>query len=163
MNNIFNYIIFVVLLYFIFSITEHLVHRYIMHSPKNKFNIMSSDHWTHHEHTLNDMNLTNSIEYNSLQNKYLGLYFIWSYSFIVFLVGLTEGFLLYLILNVINIKIKPIYVVLWVIIFSIYQTSFGIQFIQIFIILTKILQFMKVYHDGMDEKYYFHLYILVII
>ena len=95
-----------------------------MHSPKNEFNIMSSNHWTHHEHTLNDMNLKNSKQYNSLQNKYLGLYFIWSYSFIVLFVGLVEGFLLYLLLKAINIKIKPIYVVLWVIIFAIYQTSF---------------------------------------
>jgi len=124
MNNIFNYIIFLILLYFTFSITEHLVHRYIMHSPKSKYNVLSISHWTHHEHTLNDMNLESTKVYNSLQNKYLGLYFVWSYSFIVLLVGLLEGFLIYLLLNRLNIKIKAIYVVLWVVIFSIYQTSF---------------------------------------
>jgi hypothetical protein len=70
------------------------------------------------------MNLRNSNEYNTVSDKYLGLYFTWTYTMIVLVVGLVEGFLLYLLLKAINIKIKLVYVVLWVVIFSIYQTSF---------------------------------------
>jgi hypothetical protein len=97
-----------------------------MHAAKTKNgnNSTASNHWTHHEHTLNDMNLRNSDEYNKISDKYLGLYFTWTYTIIVLLVGLVEGFLLYLLLKTINITIKPIYVVLWVLIFSVYQTSF---------------------------------------
>jgi len=124
MDSFFNHSIFVVLLYFSFSISEHLVHRYYMHAPKSENNSMQSNHWIHHEHTLNDMNLKSDKEYNSISHKYLGLFFLWKSYTIILLAGLIEGFLLYLLLSTISIKIKPIYVVLWVFIFSTYQTSF---------------------------------------
>jgi hypothetical protein len=115
---------FVFLLYAVFSITEYVVHKYLMHSPKHKHNILSLNHWTHHEHTLNNMNLKNSETYNAISNKYLGLYFTWSYSLMVLFVGLVECYLLYLFLKCVKIDINETFCVLCVTLFSIYQTSF---------------------------------------
>ena len=117
-----NTLIFVVLLYFTFSFTEYFVHKYFMHSSES--NILSDNHWNHHKHTLDDMNLKNSETYNNNKNKYLGLYFVWSHSILVFLIGLFEGFLLYFILAFAKIKIPISFVFIWVLLFSIYQTSF---------------------------------------
>ena len=65
---IINQIIFGILLYFLFSFSENLVHRYLMHGDRNKYT-GSLNHWTHHEHTLDDMNLKNSDGYNSSVNN----------------------------------------------------------------------------------------------
>jgi len=121
--NIFHQIIFVLCIYIIFSFTEYIVHRYFMHSKEK--NVLSNNHWNHHKHTLDDMQLKNSDQYNSYINKYLGLYFTWPNTVIVFFVGLLEGFILYLCLSYlfdINISILSIFI--WVSFFCIYQSSF---------------------------------------
>jgi hypothetical protein len=117
--------IFVFLLYVVFSFTEYAVHKYLMHGAKSEYNLLSNNHWNHHEHTLNNMELKENKEYNSKINKYLGLYFVWSYSCIVFVVGLSEGIVLYMVLkSAANIQIAPWVVVLTVAVFSVYQSSF---------------------------------------
>jgi len=95
-----------------------------MHGPKTEYNLLSNNHWNHHEHTLNNMELKKNQNYNSKINKYLGLYFVWSYSCIVFIVGLSEGFALYIVLRMGDIQIEPWVVVITVLLFSIYQSSF---------------------------------------
>jgi hypothetical protein len=70
------------------------------------------------------MKLKESEQYNSKENKYLGLYFVWSYSVIVFFVGLFEGLLLRFALSYVGISISIGWVFLWVLLFSIYQSSF---------------------------------------
>lgn len=124
MNLFVNSIVFGMLLYFVFSFTEYGVHKYLMHSSKNEYNMFSIHHWNHHEHTLEDMNLHKSESYNSSKNKYLGLYFTWFYTFLVFIVGLTEAFLLSYLLNSIKIKVDSLSIIIWVLMFSIYQSSF---------------------------------------
>jgi len=94
-----------------------------MHSSK-KDNNLSKNHWNHHEHTLDDMNLKTSENYNDNINKYLGLYFTWLYTGVVFIVGLIEAFLLYFLLKIVKINISPLFVIVSVILFSIYQSSF---------------------------------------
>ena len=121
---IINQIIFGILLYFLFSFSENLVHRYLMHGDRNKYT-GSLNHWTHHEHTLDDMNLKNSDGYNSSVNKYLGLYLLWCNTIMIFIVGLIEGFALYFILKYLcKMNIVWWSVFIWVILFSIYQSSF---------------------------------------
>ena len=119
-----QYCIFVFLLYVIFSFTEYGVHKYLMHGAKTGYNPLSQNHWTHHEHTLNNMELKKNDNYNTTVNKYLGLYFVWSYSCIVFLVGLSEGAVLYMILKSSDIHVSPWLVVMTVAVFSVYQSSF---------------------------------------
>ena len=57
-------------------------------------------------------------------NKYLGLYFIWIYTFAVFIVGLTEAYVLNLLLSLTGNHIPFHYVVLYVAAFAGYQSSF---------------------------------------
>jgi len=83
-----NTVVFIVSLYAVFSITEWAVHKYLMHGEITEYNPLSDNHWNHHKHTLNNMDLKENADYNSSINKYLGLYFVWSYSGIVFIVGL---------------------------------------------------------------------------
>jgi len=78
-------LIYIFLLYSIFSITEWTVHKYLMHS---KFDIsLSNDHWIHHRHTKDDMKLSNGKNYNKEINIYRGLYFTWKTSIYVFFVA----------------------------------------------------------------------------
>lgn len=120
---ILDQIIFILCLYFIFSFTEYVVHRYFMHSIEKT--ALSDNHWNHHKHTLDDMQLKKSEQYNSQVNKYLGLYFTWTYTIIVFYVGLIEGFLLYGCLKFLcGIDIGILSVSFWVFLFCIYQSSF---------------------------------------
>jgi hypothetical protein len=86
--------------------------------------ILSDNHLTHHKHTLDDMKLKKSEQYNSKTNKYLGLYFIWSYTFLVFCIGLIEGFILYGFLRFFRIDVGILSVFIWVLLFCIYQSSF---------------------------------------
>ena len=111
-------IIFGAALYAVFSCTEYAVHRYLMHGSDNA---LADNHWTHHEHTMGDMQLRHSEKYNSHVNKYLGLYFTWTYTCIIFTVGLAEAFVLrYALFGIVS----PRAVVLWVAAFSVYQSSF---------------------------------------
>lgn len=121
MNYIAKHLVFLGSLYFVFSFTEYFVHRHVMHGSKTGVNHLAKNHWTHHEHTLDDLNLKKSDEYNSNVNKYLGLYFIWIYTLAVFIVGLTEAYVLNLLLCT-NIDIR--YVVLYAGVFAGYQSSF---------------------------------------
>jgi hypothetical protein len=116
--------IFLALLYFMFSMSEYLVHRYVMHSAKSDYNIIANDHWNHHEHTTETMELRTSDKYNAIENKYMGLYFTWSYTIMVFVVGLAEGALLAMVLQGSNIYISGGFVVSSVVLFSGYQSSF---------------------------------------
>jgi len=94
-----------------------------MHSKEK--NMLSDNHWNHHTHTLDDMQLKNSDQYNSHLNKYLGLYFTWTYTIIVFFVGLIEGFILYSGLTFLfDMDISTLSVFIWVFLFCIYQSSF---------------------------------------
>jgi hypothetical protein len=94
-----------------------------MHGEKT--NELSKNHWTHHEHTLDNMNLKKSKQYNFNKNKYLGLYFVWKYTIIVFIVGLIEAFLLYYLLYYFtNIRISRLSIIIWVLFFAIFQSSF---------------------------------------
>lgn len=122
MNCLIDSVLYILILYFIFSFTEYTVHKYFMHSSYKTF--ISDGHWNHHKHVLDDMNLKQSDLYNSNENKFLGLYFVWSYSVIVFLVGLAEGLILRVLLNYIGISISIFWVFVWVLFFSIYQSSF---------------------------------------
>jgi hypothetical protein len=95
----------------------------MMHGEKN--NELSKNHWTHHEHTMDSMDLNKSDKYNSNKDKYLGLYFIWQYTVIVFIVGLIEAFILYYILYTYTfIKVHWLVVIIWVLFFCIFQSSF---------------------------------------
>lgn len=111
-------IVFGGFLYITFSFTEYGVHRYLMHGEKN--NEFSKNHWTHHEHTEDDMDLRKSNNYNEDTNKYLGLYFVWKYTVAVFFTGLLEAYVLYIFLPIV-----PWWsVIIWVALFAIYQSSF---------------------------------------
>ena len=81
-------IIYIILVYGVFSITEWIVHKYIMHGDKDKTSF-ARDHVVHHIHTLPDMKLKNSAVYGENVDKYLGLYFVWYSSIIVFFVGFS--------------------------------------------------------------------------
>ena len=121
--NILHQILFVLCLYFVFSFTEYFVHRNFMHAKEKT--TLSDNHWNHHKHTLDDMQLKKSDHYNSQVNKYLGLYFTWTYTIIVFLIGLMEGFILYGSLKLVfDIDIDISSVCIWVFLFCIYQSSF---------------------------------------
>lgn len=112
------------LLYVVFTFAEYFVHRYLMHGSKNKWNPLSTSHWTHHEHTLNDMNLKKSDKYNSEIDKHLGLYFVWKYTAAIFIVGLLPAYLLNLFLHLIGVGIEPRFIPIYVGGFALYQSSF---------------------------------------
>jgi len=116
-------LLYVMLLYFVFSFTEWFVHRYFMHAPKS-VSLLSNDHWTHHEHTQDDMCLTQDDDYHKDKNKYLGLFFIWPYTVVVFTVGLLEAACLNLLLQQFHMGVPWWFVVLWVLLFGFYQSSF---------------------------------------
>ena len=121
-KTILQYIIFIVLLYFMFYFSEYFVHRYVMHSIPNP---LSADHLIHDKHTMEDMELKITVDYNTVVDKFQGLYFTWFYTGIVFFIGLLEGFLLYFLLRYFQFfKIKPGFVVFYVFFFSMYQSSF---------------------------------------
>jgi len=103
-----------------FSMTEWFVHRYIMHGDKDK-TTFARDHVTHHIHTLPDMKLTSSSEYGDSVDKYLGLYFVWRSSFVVFVVGCIECFILS---YVTGLDVSPFFIITIVLIFCVYQSSF---------------------------------------
>ena len=119
-----NNIIFVSLLYVGFTFSEYFVHRYVMHSTNINHNMLSSSHWNHHKHTLKNMELVKSSEYNLPVQQYTGLYLTWDYTGAIFVVGLIEGEFLYLFLKFHNIVITQLFLILWVFLFSVYQTSF---------------------------------------
>lgn len=123
--NIINYkmlteITYSALVYFMFSMTEWVVHKYIMHGDKDKISF-ARDHITHHIHTLPDMKLTSSDSYGDSVDKYLGLYFIWHSSFVVFLVGCIECFILSYITG---LDVSAFFIVSIVSLFCLYQSSF---------------------------------------
>jgi len=113
-------IIYTVLVYIMFSMTEWVVHKYIMHGDKDKTSF-ARDHIVHHIHTLPDMKLTNSAEYGETINKYLGLYFIWRSSIIVFFIGCIECFMLSYITG---LQVSTFFIITLVLFFCLYQSSF---------------------------------------
>jgi len=121
MFDLLNHTLFIIALYGVFSITEHLVHRYVMH---NNFGAFSKDHWTHHQHTLDDMTLKQSNNYNEDVNKYFGLFFVWPYTVGVFTVGFIEAYGLSIVFNAVNMNISLLAVLLYVLAFCFYQSSF---------------------------------------
>lgn len=123
-TQIIDTVVFIVSLYAVFSITEWTVHKYLMHGTITEYNPLSDNHWNHHKHTLNNMDLKENADYNSSINKYLGLYFVWSYSGIVFIVGLFEGWVLSRALSAVHIHVSLWTVVITVLAFSVYQSSF---------------------------------------
>ena len=113
-------IIYIVLVYGMFSITEWIVHKYIMHGDKDKTSF-ARDHIVHHIHTLPDMKLKNSTEYGENMDKYLGLYFVWKSSIIVFFVGCIECFILRYITG---LGVSAYFIITLVSFFCLYQSSF---------------------------------------
>lgn len=95
-----------------------------MHEIKHPLNLLSKGHITHHLHTLPNMRLKKSEKYNEEDNKYLGLYFTWSSTIAVSLIALVEGLFLYTALNYVNIRISPIFVLVFVLFGTIYMSSF---------------------------------------
>jgi hypothetical protein len=61
-------IIYSMLVYVMFSMTEWVVHKYIMHGDKDKTSF-ARDHIVHHIHTLPDMKLTNNNTTNFLSTQ----------------------------------------------------------------------------------------------
>lgn len=121
MFDLLNHALFIIALYGVFSITEHLVHRYVMH---NNFGAFSKDHCIHHQHTLDDMTLKQSENYNEDVNKYFGLFFIWPYTIAVFAVGFTEAYVLSMVFNAVNMNISLLATLIYVSAFCFYQSSF---------------------------------------
>lgn len=113
-------IIYIILVYGMFSITEWIVHKYIMHGDKDKTSF-ARDHIVHHIHTLPDMKLKNSAEYGENVDKYLGLYFVWHSSIIVFFVGCIECFILRYITG---LDVSAYFIITLVSFFCLYQSSF---------------------------------------
>lgn len=113
-------IIFSMLIYSMFSITEWIVHKYIMHGDKDK-TFFARDHIVHHIHTLPDMKLIMSDEYGEAIDKYLGLYFIWRSSIVVFLIGSLECFIMR---HITGLNVSTFFMLTIVLLFCIYQSSF---------------------------------------
>jgi hypothetical protein len=113
-------IVYGLLVYSMFSMTEWFVHKYIMHGDKDKTSF-ARDHIVHHIHTLPDMKLSSSSEYGDNIDKYLGLYFIWRSSIVVFFIGCTQCFILNYITG---LNVSAFYIITLVFIFCLYQSSF---------------------------------------
>ena len=111
---------YIIILYFVFSITEWLVHKYIMHGDKDKTTI-ARDHVIHHIHTLPTMKLVTSDTYGADIDKYLGLYFTWKSSIIVFCIGIIEGFM---VRNISGFHVSNFFIIIIVSILCVYQSSF---------------------------------------
>lgn len=116
-------ILFVALLYCVFSFTEWFVHRFFMHAPKSA-SLFSNDHWTHHEHTEDDMRLTQDDNYHEDRNKYLGLFFVWPYTAAVLTIGFLEAAALNLLLQQFQSGVGWWSVAFFVLLFGVYQSSF---------------------------------------
>ena len=112
--------IYIMLVYVMFSITEWLVHKYIMHGDKDESSF-ARNHIIHHIHTLPDMQLTDSTVYGQTIDKYLGLYFVWRSSIIVFGIGCIECFLLRAITG---LNVSAFFMITRVSFFCLYQSSF---------------------------------------
>lgn len=101
--------VFLATLYLLFSMAEWFVHRHLMHgSPDKK---IARDHLTHHLRTRPDMSLTVPATD--------GLFFTWSYSIAILLVGLAIAFVAKLAFP----RVTPAFVFICVLFFWAYQSS----------------------------------------
>ena len=113
--NVFGHVLYLILLYIVFTISEWIVHRFFMHGQGTE---ISDDHLTHHKDVQDDMTLKTPD-----RTEFLGLYFLWSYSLAVFAVGLIEAFVLRYVLASVS-PVSAVFVVVSTAVFALYQASF---------------------------------------
>jgi len=108
-------LLYLFVLYIVFTISEWMVHRYVMHGDEDR-NHISRDHWKHHRNVRNDMSLEDGIE---------GLYFYWPETVMVFVIALVEALLLRLVFSALfGVTISLFVVILVVVVITLYQSSF---------------------------------------
>lgn len=106
---------YLLVLYIVFTTSEWMVHRYMMHGDENR-NPISRDHWKHHRNVQKDMSLENEIE---------GLYFYWPQTLLIFLIALVEAFLVRFAFHALfSVTINLLVVILVVVVITLYQSSF---------------------------------------
>ena len=110
------YLLYFLALYIIFTISEWMVHRYVMHGEEER-NYISRDHWKHHRNVQKDM----SLEDGGRE----GLYFYWPETVMIFVIALVEALLLRLVFYALfGVTIRLLVVVGVVVLITLYQSSF---------------------------------------
>lgn len=107
--------IYFIILYVLFTISEWVVHRYVMHGDEDT-NQTSRDHWKHHRNVQNDMSLKEGIE---------GMYFYWPQTAMILAIALVEAFLMRFAFHaLLGVTIHTNVIILVVVVIALYQSSF---------------------------------------
>ena len=79
----------------------------------------------HHKQVLNNMVVIPHIQHATLmRDKYPALYINWKYTSAIFVIGIIETELTYVLLQYIPIQITFLYRLIWVMLFTVYLASF---------------------------------------